>query len=97
MARGTIALVLGLGVITATMILAIALFITVTGLVNDSSVQPDFAHALWANLLRTLDPGTMGKRGARLPALDAGHHDGRHLRGGNPDRHPDERHRVEAR
>jgi voltage-gated potassium channel Kch len=61
MARGTVALVIGLGVITALMIFAIALFITVTGLIDSSSIQPpDFLNALWANLLRTLDPGTMG-------------------------------------
>lgn len=60
MARGTIALVLGLGVITLAMIIALAVFVTFTGLIDGSSVEPDLAHALWANLLRTLDPGTMG-------------------------------------
>ena len=60
MARGTVALVVGLGVITAVMIFSIALFVTITGLINGSSISPDFPSALWANLLRTLDPGTMG-------------------------------------
>ncbi len=60
MARGTIALVLGLGLITALMIVTIAVVLTISGQLDGSSIKPDFVSALWANLLRTLDPGTMG-------------------------------------
>jgi voltage-gated potassium channel Kch len=61
MARGTGALILGLLVLSAILILGVASFVTLTGWVrgaNDSDL--DLPEAIWVSLLRTLDPGTMG-------------------------------------
>jgi voltage-gated potassium channel Kch len=57
MARGTIALVAGLFVVSAIGILAISLVIAIMGLSGEGMSLPDL---LWASLMRTLDAGTMG-------------------------------------
>ena len=62
MSRGTLALILGLGVISFLLICLAAAIVTLGG----RSVHPDnvdqftFVEAFWESLLRTLDPGTMG-------------------------------------
>jgi voltage-gated potassium channel Kch len=57
MARGTIALIAGLFVVSAIGIFAISLVITIMGLSGEGMTLPDL---LWASLMRTLDAGTMG-------------------------------------
>jgi len=57
MARGTIALIAGLFVVSAIGIFAISLVITIMGLTGEGMTLPDL---LWASLMRTLDAGTMG-------------------------------------
>ena len=61
MARGTVALILGLFALSAILILGVATLVTVAGFVrgaNDADL--DLLQAIWVSLLRTLDPGTMG-------------------------------------
>jgi len=55
MARGTIALILGLFVLSLVVILVVAVVVVLIG-----DAQIDFAEAFWRSMLRTLDPGTMG-------------------------------------
>jgi voltage-gated potassium channel Kch len=57
MARGTIALIAGLFVVSAIGIFAISLIIAIMGLTGEGMTLPDL---LWASLMRTLDAGTMG-------------------------------------
>jgi voltage-gated potassium channel Kch len=57
MSRGTIALIGWLFAISATLILAIAFLVWITRI--DPS-QRGYLDLVWASLLRTLDPGTMG-------------------------------------
>jgi voltage-gated potassium channel Kch len=57
MARGTIALIAGLFVVSAIGIFVISLVITIMGLSGEGMTLPDL---LWASLMRTLDAGTMG-------------------------------------
>ncbi len=57
MGRGTIALIVGLFVISAALIVAVALVVFLTGV---ASRDLDFPTLLRFGLLRTLDPGTMG-------------------------------------
>jgi voltage-gated potassium channel Kch len=62
MSRGTLALILGLGVVSLLLIFFAAAIVTLGG----SLVHPEdaegitFLEAFWASLMRTLDPGTMG-------------------------------------
>ena len=62
MSRGTLALILGLGVVSLFLILFAAMVVTLGG----SLLRPEdagtftFQEAFWASLMRTLDPGTMG-------------------------------------
>jgi voltage-gated potassium channel Kch len=62
MSRGTIALIGGLFVLSLLVILAVSLFVLITGtLLEDPATEGiDFPEMLWLSLLRTLDPGTMG-------------------------------------
>lgn len=69
MARGTIALVAGLFLVSALVILGIALLVSLTGWAQDQGW--DFPRLLWAALLRTLDPGTMGGDEGQIPFLAA--------------------------
>ncbi len=59
MGRGTIALILGLFVISALLIVAVALVVTILNLAG-SDQGLSFEDLLRYGLLRTLDPGTMG-------------------------------------
>jgi ion channel POLLUX/CASTOR len=58
MGRGTIALIVGLFVISIVLIVTVAFIILVTGHEGDPDL--DFGTLLRLGLLRTLDPGTMG-------------------------------------
>ena len=62
MARGTIALILGLFVLSLLIIIAVTVAVLISGTLRDSSETSglDFAELFWRSLLRTLDPGTMG-------------------------------------
>jgi hypothetical protein len=57
MSRGTIALILGLFVISVVLIVVVALIVLLTGIGGEDL---DFPTLLRYGLLRTLDPGTMG-------------------------------------
>lgn len=69
MARGTVALVAGLFLVSALVILGIAFLVSLTGWAQDQGW--DFPRLLWAALLRTLDPGTMGGDEGQIPFLAA--------------------------
>ncbi len=58
MGRGTIALILGLFVISFLLIVGIAIVVSLIGVARDQDLG--FADLLRFGLLRTLDPGTMG-------------------------------------
>lgn len=60
MARGTIALIAGLGVISVAIIVVAAAVITLTGVSQGGAGRIGLGEAGWASLMRTLDPGTMG-------------------------------------
>ena len=62
MARGTIALIAGLGVVAAIGILAVTLVLGILGYADGGFVNggTTMSDLLWNSLMRTLDPGTMG-------------------------------------
>ena len=62
MARGTIALILGLFVLSLLIIVVVSAFVFAFAQLNDESATKGlgFIDVLWLSLLRTLDPGTMG-------------------------------------
>ncbi len=62
MARGTIALIAGLGVVAAVGILAVTLVLGILGYADGGFVNggTTMSDLLWNSLMRTLDPGTMG-------------------------------------
>ena len=62
MSRGTLALILGLGVVSFILICFVAAVVTLGGtIVRPEDVdQITFIEAFWESLMRTLDPGTMG-------------------------------------
>jgi voltage-gated potassium channel Kch len=67
MSRGTPALIAWLGVISVLMILAVSLLVE---LFRDRlDPEGDFWVTFWRNLLRTLDPGTMGGDTGSVPFL----------------------------
>jgi voltage-gated potassium channel Kch len=59
MSRGTIALIVGLGVISTAVIFLAAAFIRLAHIALDDG-ELTFGEAAWMSLMRTLDPGTMG-------------------------------------
>ena len=69
MSRGTIALILGLFVLSILIIVAITVVVLVSGTLRDSAATEgiDFAELFWLSLLRTLDPGTMGGDTGSVP------------------------------
>jgi ion channel POLLUX/CASTOR len=67
MARGTGALLAGLFVVSAALIVAFAALIALTGIAADQGL--DFPAVLWRNLMRTLDAGTMGGDEGTAPFL----------------------------
>lgn len=60
MAKGTIALIAGLGIISVGIVTAAALLVALTGVRPAGAGQMGFFEAAWFSLMRTLDPGTMG-------------------------------------
>ena len=61
MARGTVALIGGLGLLSLVLIFLVAALITITGVRSAGSDTPlNFWEAAWQSLMRTLDAGTMG-------------------------------------
>ncbi|MCR2764866.1 hypothetical protein NQ152_15245 [Microbacterium sp. zg.B48] len=60
MARGTIAIMALLGAATIVFVLLIALLVMVFRVFPDGADEGDFWDVVWGNLMRTLDPGTMG-------------------------------------
>lgn len=60
MARGFIALTSGLGIISLIVIIGAATLVIAGGWGPPEDDNFTFVEALWASLLRTLDPGTMG-------------------------------------
>jgi ion channel POLLUX/CASTOR len=58
MARGTIALILGLFAVAAVVILVVTFVVAVGGLASDEGLDP--LAVLWRSLLRTLDASTIG-------------------------------------
>jgi hypothetical protein len=59
MARGTVALIIGLGVVSMAVILLAAAFIRLAHVALEDD-ELSFGEAAWMSLMRTLDPGTMG-------------------------------------
>jgi voltage-gated potassium channel Kch len=60
MARGTIALIGLLAVLSALVILVVSIFVTAIGIAPEGSEQLSFVEVAWESLMRTLDSGTMG-------------------------------------
>ena len=61
MAKGTIALIGGLGLLSLIVIFVMAAFISISGVSPPGAEESlTFWEAAWLNLMRTLDPGTMG-------------------------------------
>jgi voltage-gated potassium channel Kch len=62
MARGTIALMGGLGLLSALVIVAVGVVMTLFQIAPADDPEPgvSFSEAVWRSLMRTLDPGTMG-------------------------------------
>ncbi len=60
MSRGTVALIGLLGAATVLFVVVLALIVWALPLHPDDEPEGDFLDILWGNLMRTLDPGTMG-------------------------------------
>lgn len=69
MARGTVALILGLFVLSLLVIIVVSVVVLVSGTLQQSADTQgiDTAELLWRSLLRTLDPGTMGSDTGSIP------------------------------
>ncbi len=60
-ARGTVALIVALALVSAAFVAVVSLIVVATNIgVNDDAPGPDFFQMMWRGLMRTLDPGTMG-------------------------------------
>src|SRR4051812_10820347 len=73
MARGTIALIAWLFLISTAIILVVAAAVVLTGIgpKDDDGAGLSFTAAAWMAMLRTLDPGTMGGDAGSRPFLGA--------------------------
>ena len=60
MSRGTIALMVLLGLATALMVVVLGVIVWALGAFPDDGDDPGLDDIIWGNLMRTLDPGTMG-------------------------------------
>ncbi|MBN8584435.1 MAG: NAD-binding protein [Ignavibacteria bacterium] len=60
MAKGPIALIGWLGILSLLLVITAALILTIAGLTQDDGESMNFVEAAWKSLMRTLDPGTMG-------------------------------------
>lgn len=59
MSRGTVALIIGLGVVSAAVVLLAAAVVRLAHIALEDE-ELSFGEAAWMSLMRTLDPGTMG-------------------------------------
>lgn len=71
MAKGPIAMIGGLGLISFLLIALMAVVVYIFGMApaNDDGIQPGLVEIAWANLMRTLDAGTMGGDAGSWPYL----------------------------
>lgn len=60
MAKGTVALIGWLGILSLMLVTAAGIVLTITGFQQTDGEALDFIEAAWESLMRTLDPGTMG-------------------------------------
>ena len=60
MAKGPVALIGWLGILSLVLVVTAAMILTITGLTQDDGETMNFIEAAWKSLMRTLDPGTMG-------------------------------------
>ncbi len=60
MSRGTLALMALLGIATVILVLVVGIVVWVFRQTPDDNPELSFGDILWGNLMRTLDPGTMG-------------------------------------
>jgi len=60
MSRGTLALMALLGIATIVLVLVVGVVVAVFRQTPEDDPQRSFGDILWGNLMRTLDPGTMG-------------------------------------
>jgi voltage-gated potassium channel Kch len=69
MARGTVALIGGLFVISLLFIIAVSVAVIISGTLREAGQTQgiDFAEMVWISMLRTLDPGTMGDDAGSVP------------------------------
>jgi voltage-gated potassium channel Kch len=69
MAKGTIALIFGLFLLSLLIIVVVSVALVVSGTLLQSTDTSgiDFAEMLWRSMLRTLDPGTMGGDTGTIP------------------------------
>ena len=69
MAKGTIALIFGLFLLSLLIIFVVSVVLVVSGTLLGSAQTSgiDFPEMLWRSLLRTLDPGTMGGDAGTIP------------------------------
>ena len=69
MARGTVALIGGLFVLSLLVIVVVSAVVVISGTLRASATTEDIdtAELLWRSLLRTLDPGTMGGDRGSVP------------------------------
>lgn len=58
--KGTVALIIWLGLLSLALIIVMGLIITLLGIGPDGEGPLSFTEATWRSLMRTLDPGTMG-------------------------------------
>jgi ion channel POLLUX/CASTOR len=62
MAKGTIALIAALAVLSLVVLLLFSLVVSIAGIapVAEGGTEPSFVRVMWMGLMRTLDAGTMG-------------------------------------
>lgn len=60
MSRGTVAIMTLLGLATLVFVGAVALLVVLASAYPENSDRTSFQEVVWGNLMRTLDPGTMG-------------------------------------
>ena len=73
MSRGTVALIGGLSILSALVIVVVSLAVTFSGTLreNADTQDLDLLQVMWRSLLRTLDPGTIGSDVGSVPFLFA--------------------------
>lgn len=59
MSRGAIAMIGGLSLVTALMVSAAAIFLSITGIAGTGNDNPHFIENLWMSMMRAMDPGTV--------------------------------------